>query len=258
MQIDYSTVTELAGDDITQEQLERLCHRYYWAGTLCKSKNVVEVACGTGPGIGYLAGLANNFSAGDYTPGILEIAQKHYGDRVELRQFDAQAMPFDDKSKDIIIMFEAIYYLPNVGEFISECTRVLRAGGKVLIATANKDLYDFNPSPYSHNYYNAPEFKHLFGEFGFSIECFGYLSVGEVSLAQKILRPIKKMAVELNLIPKTMAFKKIVKRFVFGNLVPMPAEIKEGMIHYTPPKPILLDRPDKEHKVIYCVATKGL
>ncbi len=31
MSIDYSTVTELAGDEISQEQLERLCHRYYWA-----------------------------------------------------------------------------------------------------------------------------------------------------------------------------------------------------------------------------------
>ena len=256
MPIDYSTVTEIAGDDITQEQLERLCHRYYWAGTYCKDKDVLETACGTGPGIGYLTSLAKSFSAGDYTPGILDIAKKYYGDRVDLRQFDAQVLPFDDNSRDIIIIFEAIYYIPNVDEFISECKRVLRAGGTVLIATANKDLYDFNPSPYSHNYYNAPEFKHLFGELGFSVECFGYLSVGEVSLAQKVLRPIKKIAVELNLIPKTMAFKKIMKRFVFGDLVPMPAEIKEGMILFKPPRPILLDRPDREHKVIYCVATK--
>ncbi|MCD6265910.1 MAG: BrnT family toxin [Deltaproteobacteria bacterium] len=29
-----------------------------------------------------------------------------------------------------------------------DCVRVLRPGGKVLIATANKDLYDFNPSPH--------------------------------------------------------------------------------------------------------------
>ena len=254
MVIDYSTVTELAGDEISQEQLNRLCHRYYWAGDYCKDKDVVEAACGTGPGVGYLAGLAKSFSAGDYTPGILEIAQKHYEDRVELRQFDAQAMPFEDNSKDVIIIFEAIYYLPNVDEFISECKRVLRSGGKVLIATANKDLYDFNPSLYSHSYYNPPEFRDLLGKFGFSVECFGYLSVGEVSLLQKILRPIKKVAVEFNLIPKTMAFKKILKRFVFGDLVPMPAEIEAGMMPYEPPKPIPLDQLDKEHKVIYCVA----
>ena len=51
MAIDYSTVTELAGDEITAEQLERLCHRYYWAGTFCAGKDVIEAACGTGPGL---------------------------------------------------------------------------------------------------------------------------------------------------------------------------------------------------------------
>ena len=255
MRIDYSTVTELSGDDITQEQLERLCHRYYWAGTYCKDKDVVEVACGTGPGVGYLDSLAKSFSAGDYTPGILEIAQKHYGDRIELSQFDAQDMPFDDKSKDVIIIFEAIYYLPEIDKFVKECKRVLRPGGQVLIATANKDLYDFNPSPYSHYYYNSPEFSDLFGKYGFSVECFGYLSVGEVSIIQKILRPIKKVAVEFNLIPKTMSVKKMLKRFVFGDLIPMPAEIEVGMMPFEPPKSIPLDPPDKEHKVIYCVAT---
>ena len=42
MVVDYSTVTELAGDEITQEQLERLCHRYYWAGSYCAGKEVLE------------------------------------------------------------------------------------------------------------------------------------------------------------------------------------------------------------------------
>ena len=47
MEVDYSTVTEIAGEDISQEQLERLYHRYYWAGNYCEGKDVVEVACGT-------------------------------------------------------------------------------------------------------------------------------------------------------------------------------------------------------------------
>jgi ubiquinone/menaquinone biosynthesis C-methylase UbiE len=255
MRIDYSTVTELAGEEISQEQLERLCHRYYWAGTYSKSKDVIEAACGTGPGIGFLSGMAESFSAGDYTPGILDIAKKHYGDRIELRQFDAQEMPIEDHSKDVVILFEAIYYLPDTDKFVKECKRVLRLGGRVLIATANKDLYDFNPSPFSHNYLNPPELKDLFERHGFSIECFGYLSVDDVSLAQKMLRPIKKVAVGLNIVPKTMAFKKFLKRFVFGELIPMPAEITEGMVAYAPPTPISIDISDNSHKVLYCVAT---
>jgi len=29
---DYISVTEIAGDEVTQEQIDRLCNRYYWAG----------------------------------------------------------------------------------------------------------------------------------------------------------------------------------------------------------------------------------
>ena len=49
-------------------------------------------------------------------------------------------MPYKDNSIDVIILFEAIYYLPSVEKFVSECWRILRDRGKVLIATANKDL----------------------------------------------------------------------------------------------------------------------
>jgi ubiquinone/menaquinone biosynthesis C-methylase UbiE len=252
--IDYSTVTEVAGDEISQEQLERLCHRYYWAATYSVGKDVIEAACGTGPGLGYLATRGRSLRAGDFTPGILAIAQRHYGDRVDLRQFDAQAMPFADHSADVVILFEAIYYLPSAERFVDECRRVLRPGGQVLIATANKDLYDFNPSPYSHTYYGVTELHQLFAERGFTTEIFGYLSIRDVSLRQRILRPIKKLAIKLGLMPKTTSGKKWLKRLVFGTMSRMPAEIKEGIIPYTSPTPFASSGPDREHKVIYCAA----
>jgi SAM-dependent methyltransferase len=71
---------------------------------------------------------------------------------------------------DVIILFEAIYYLPSTERFVSECRRVLRYGGKVLIAIANKDLYDFNSSPYSYKYYGVVELKELFSKQGFTVE----------------------------------------------------------------------------------------
>lgn len=76
-----------------------------------------------------------------------------------MRQFDAQNMPHADNSMDVIIIFEAIYYLPSAERFVSECKRVLRDGGRVLVVTANKDLYDFNPSPHSYKYYGVIELK---------------------------------------------------------------------------------------------------
>lgn len=255
MSNNYISVTEISGDQVSQEQIDRLYHRYFWAAQYCKDKDVVEAACGTGQGLGFLKKISNTLEAGDYSEEILSIARKHYGKEITLTRFDAQNMPFQTGSKDIIILFEALYYLPDPEKFLTECARVLRPGGKVLIATANKDLYDFNPSPHSYKYYGVSELNDLFTEKGFSCDFFGYLAVTNVSLRQKILRPIKKLAVTLNLMPKTMAGKKLFKRIMFGKLVPMPAEIREAHCNYTPPVPLNDNTPDKHHKVIYCCAT---
>lgn len=254
---DYLSVTELAGDDVTSEQVERICHRYYWAGKYCIDKDVLEVACGTGQGIGYLAGLARSVKAGDYTAEMLDIARNHYKDRFDFLQFDAQEMPFEDQCFDVVIIFEASYYLPDAERFVAECARVLRPNGVVLLATANKDLFDFNPSPYSHVYHGTEELQQLFAKEGFSTECFGYMPVEALSLKQKILRPVKKFAVEMGLIPKTMAGKKLLKKLVFGGLISMPAEIRPEMYDYKEPEKLDCALPDTRHKVIYCAARKG-
>ena len=169
MNNDYVSVTEISGDEVTQEQIDRMCNRYYWAGEYCAGKDVVEVACGTGQGLGYLDGISRSLEAGDYSDEILSIARRHYGDRIILRQFDAQDMPFEDRSKDVIIIFEALYYIPDADRFVKECARVLRPGGKVLVANANKDLFDSNPSPHSHKYYGFVELNDLFARHGFEM-----------------------------------------------------------------------------------------
>ena len=253
----YISVTEIAGDEVTREQIHRLCNRYYWARQFCTNKDILEVGCGTGQGLGYLYSLARTLEAGDYSEDILAIARKHFSDRIQLSQFDAQDMPYGDRSKDVIILFEAIYYIPDAERFVKECTRILRPGGKVLIATANKDLYDFNPSPHSYKYYGVVELGDLFSGNGFSVEFFGDTPIDLVSVKQKILRPVKKLVVSLGLMPKSMAGKKILKKLVFGNLVEMPVEITEDTATYVEPNHLDPAKADTRHKVIYCAATLG-
>lgn len=254
---DFLTVTELAGDQVSAEQVQRLCDRYYWAGQYCAGRDVLEAACGTGQGLGYLAQLARRLVAGDFSGEILAIARAHYGDRIAMSRFDAQEMPFPDDSLDVVILFEAIYYLPGAERFVNECGRVLRDGGQVLIATANKDLYDFNPSPYSYKYYGVVELNELFTRHGFTVEFFGNTPVTALSWRQKILRPVKRLAVRAGLMPRTAGGKRIFKRLVFGRLVQMPAEIEEGMAPYSEPARLDPALPDRVHKVIYLTATKG-
>jgi len=64
---------------------------------------------------------------------------------------------------------EAIYYLEKPNYFIKECKRLLRSTGQLLIVSANKDLYDFNPSPFSHYYFGIKEFEELMELHNFSV-----------------------------------------------------------------------------------------
>jgi ubiquinone/menaquinone biosynthesis C-methylase UbiE len=252
---EFADVTELAGTEISAEQLQRMSHRYHWAAQLSRGKDVVEVACGSGQGLGILAAVARSLEGGDLSEQILEIASRHYGNRIRLAQFDAQILPYADRTKDVILLFEAIYYIPDATRFVSECRRVLRPGGQVLVVTANKDLADFNPSPLSHRYYGAVDLVRLFHEAGFDVELYGYLPVTAVSLRQRMLRPLKKAAVALGVMPKTMGGKRLLKRLVFGSLVAMPAELPQESRVYTPPVALSASEPDRTHKVIYCRAT---
>ena len=87
------------------------------------NKDVLEVACGAGQGLGYLSSLSKTLYAGDITRSLVEQVKSHYGQRINIAVMDAMALPFDDSSLDVIILFEAIYYLPSAESFVNECVR---------------------------------------------------------------------------------------------------------------------------------------
>ena len=254
MVTDFESVTELPGEPITAEQLERLVNRYVWAAGYCHGADVVEAACGAGPGLGLLQSVARSVEAGDISPQILSRARAHYGSRIGLQCFDAQDLPYDDASKDVVMLFEAIYYLGRPDRFVRECARVLRPEGRVLIATANKNLRDFHPSTLSRTYFSVPELDGLFSAHGFSCEFYGFQAANRSKLRERALRPLKRVALAAGMIPKTMAGKRWLKRIVFGPQTPMPTEISADMAPYAAPTKIGADAPDQQHKIIYCVA----
>lgn len=253
----FEIVTETAGEAVTRPQLERFVQRYLWAAEHCRGGATLEVACGTGPGLGHLARVSRMLVAGDYNATVLGVAFAQYGDRIPLLQFDAQALPFESSSLDTIILFEALYYLPNAAVFVEECHRVLRPSGKLLIATANPDLPDFNPSPFSTCYLNLPELTRLLGERGFHASCFGGSPVPQAGLATAFVRKLKTWAVRLGLIPRSMRGKRFLKRLVFGKLVRLPLEFRAEGASYDPPVPVDADSPNLNYQVLYCLAQKA-
>lgn len=254
MSHDFRSVTELAGELVSTAQIDRLAQRYYWAGEFCRDKDVLEVACGVGQGLGYLASVSRSIRAGDITPALVDQACSHYGSRIRITEMNAEQLPFEPESLDVVILFEAIYYLHSAERFVEECQRVLRPDGILLVATANRDLFDFNPSPFSKHYYNPPELNHMLSSYGFDTQFFGGSPVNSPDVMTLFIRFVKKMAVTLNLIPGSMRGKRWLKRLVFGKLIPMPREFQAGDIQYHPPTSIDGARPDTVHQALYCVA----
>lgn len=253
----YLTVTEMPGNKATKENLEMLYARYKWAFQFSQGKDVLEVACGAGQGLGYLAKKAKRVVGGDVDKDIVKCAQSYYKGRIEISQFNAYELPFEENSFDIVILFEAIYYLKEPEKFLSECRRVLKKKGKVLLCTVNKDWSGFNKSPFSFKYFSAPELADLFKKHNFETEIFGAFKALPDSFLAKAISLVKRIAVKFHLIPKTMKGKEKFKRIFYGKLLEMPPEIKEGMTVYHQPLPISSEAPNSQYKVLYLLACKN-
>lgn len=252
----YATITETPGIGATQEQLSMLYTRYRFAASFCKGKDVLEVACGAGQGVGYLARVASRVVGGDIDESNLRFAVERYRERanIEFRRIDAHELPFGGKCFDVIILYEAIYYLERPEAFLDECRRVLREGGLLIICTVNKAWSDFNPSPFSTKYFSSCELMTLLKQHRFNAQLHGAFPVERKSGKDRIVSIVKRAAVALHLVPKTMKGKEILKRIFLGKLFPLPSEVEDGMADYIAPVPISADAPNDHYKVLYAVA----
>jgi ubiquinone/menaquinone biosynthesis C-methylase UbiE len=96
---------------------------------------VLEVAVGTGLNLGAypqdvrLTGI-------DLSEPMLAIAATRaaeLGRDVELRQGDAQALPFADATFDTVVCTFGLCAIPDIDTALDEMTRVLRVGGKLIL-----------------------------------------------------------------------------------------------------------------------------
>ncbi len=251
----FGTVTELPGDGATPEQISMLYTRYHWAGELAAGKDVLEVGCGPGVGLGYLARLAGSIVGGDYDEQLMHSAQARYRSRIPLLRLDAEALPFAEAAFDVVVLFEALYYLARPEAFFREARRVLRPGGAVLVCLPNKDWTGFNPSPFAHRYFSAPELNAALAAAGFAPRLFGGFRAAAETLRDRILLTVRRAAVNMHVIPRTMKGKELVKRLLYRRIVPLPVEVHDGMAELGDLVPINADAPPSAFRVLYAVGS---
>jgi SAM-dependent methyltransferase len=253
----FRDITERSGEPATRGQIEDMVHRYEWASVRCQGRRVLEVACGTGQGLGILAARAASVVGCDLDPDNVAEATRTYGERITVRLANALSLPVGDGEFDAVVLFEALYYLPDARTFLAECRRVLRPSGIVLVSTTNPDLFDFSPSPLSERYYGAADLSALLESFGFCVTLFGYGRSEGLPLRQRVLRPVKVLARTMGLLPRTMRGKALVRRLLFGRLPVMPRELPSRAVSAEEPDVIPAGAPDRVHRFLYARGELG-
>jgi ubiquinone/menaquinone biosynthesis C-methylase UbiE len=96
---------------------------------------VLEVAIGTGRNFAfYPEGV--HLTGIDLSPAMLERARqraRELGMEVDLREADAQDLPFPDESFDTVVCTLSLCNIPDDRKAVAEMKRVLRPGGRLLL-----------------------------------------------------------------------------------------------------------------------------
>jgi len=121
-----------------------------WAGAeLAPGQSVLDVGCGIGGSTRHIARRFGCSGRGiTLSPVQANRAQElsneqGLGDRLGFEVADALRMPFADNSFDLIWSLESGEHMPDKATFVSELTRVLKPGGKLIIVTwCHRDLLE--------------------------------------------------------------------------------------------------------------------
>jgi SAM-dependent methyltransferase len=111
---------------------DRLARSAEFAGA-----EVVEIGCGRGGGARYLEATRSpqSYIATDPSRLFTLASQCRRGPRaLRYRAAQASRLPFGDASFDLVLTVEAIHAMPDKPRFLAEAARVLRPGGRLIVA----------------------------------------------------------------------------------------------------------------------------
>lgn len=128
---------------------------YRFVQKLVAGTTVLDAGAGEGYGSAMIAEVAKSVTAIDLEEPVLARATKRYG-------FDGVlgnlvALPLADSTIEAVVSMQTIEHLHSPVDFVSECARVLRPGGLVVISTPNR--LTFSPGGAIRNPFHTFEFS---------------------------------------------------------------------------------------------------
>lgn len=175
-------------DSSRESSFATRCHSYV-LNTLMPNKfnSVLDIGCGTGTLLAKLLDKKTDVRVFglDISEKMLEVAKEKLPDKVELVYGEAEALPYDNKKFDVVIMVDSFGYFMNPEQAVREAYRVLKAGGKLIIAdrTATKVNRFFIPS----RAYYKTEINYFFRSAGFEyVNIINNIPKGYIATADKL------------------------------------------------------------------------
>ncbi|HMI56169.1 MAG TPA: metalloregulator ArsR/SmtB family transcription factor [Gemmatimonadaceae bacterium] len=104
-------------------------------GLLDESWSVADLGCGTGAITQSLAPFVARVIALDESNAMLSAAKKrlHGIKNVDIRNGRLEALPLDDSTVDVALLFLVLHYVADPARVISEAARVVKPGGRLLV-----------------------------------------------------------------------------------------------------------------------------
>ncbi|MEO8889133.1 MAG: class I SAM-dependent methyltransferase [Jatrophihabitantaceae bacterium] len=120
--------------DYARDRFEHVAGRAGWP-----YRTSLELGCGTGFFTLNLklAGVLEDGHVTDLSPGMVEVAQQNarsLGFEVQGRVADAERLPYEDDSFDLVIGHAVLHHIPDVELALREVLRVLKPGGRFVFA----------------------------------------------------------------------------------------------------------------------------
>jgi SAM-dependent methyltransferase len=104
-------------------------------------RRVLEVGCGAGTDLIQFARNGARVTGVDMAASAIELARKNFalaGLHADLVAADGEALPFRDRSYDLVYAHGIVQYTGNDRALVAECRRVLKPGGRAIFQVYNR------------------------------------------------------------------------------------------------------------------------